>query len=715
MSEEGVSDAGVSEDGVSEEGLPQSRDVFLVGDWRVDRARGLLIRGAQQCRLEPRVMEVLVLLARRAGQVISKEEFFEAVWPDLAVEEGALSQCIYAIRKALGDDARQPRFVETVPRRGYRLIAEVLQPDAEARPKAATVWPRWTLIALALLLVGLLVWLVMQPRRPLRVMVLPFETDQCPQDWTNRIPGFVEQVRRVLETPAELDMISGTTSAALVPSAELPTEILRELKVDFVVQGQLLCQASTTGSVSSELVVELVRPDRVRIRSDTYDFEALGVESRIAEQVTHSLGLDLPRTARHTDSERAREAFQRGLAEVGRLVYDEARMLAAADEFERAIRLDPDYVQAWAELVQVHTSIYLNSDASPTRAQLAYKTLQQALDRGFTEVPEMRLAKAYYLYRIARDYPRALGEFTLAGRDAMIDGRVFEGQGYTYRRLGDLDEALEFLHRARRLDPRNHRLLAMIAETYRAQRQFAAADYWFQETLALKPGLAHVRGEQILNLLAAGDSLQTTRQRLDRASTEVHGLKYYQLLADIYQSSAEKGAATAAYQRALAHFGPDPERLFLVASADSAEEFETLRLSWRKVLLHQLAGQPEAARIQAEHNLAVLEREAAERPEHNFLPAYRAIALAQLGRCAPARAAANRAWDLAAQDKFSGPRVREARAVVLTLCGDSREAIEELAELLELEYQFSLCRRFLELDPVWRPLRAHTEFSRLLP
>ncbi len=704
---------------VAEGALPRNLSVFQIGDWEIDRPRGLVRCGRQQHRLEPRVMEVLVLLARHAGEVVHKEDFFAVVWADIAVEDGALPQCIHAIRKALGDDARQPRFVETVPRRGYRLLAEVNQIQAETESEGVlSTWQRWMLVSLVLVVVvaATLFWFAEPLHRPLRVMVLPFKAEQCPEDTESRIPGFTEQVRRVLESPAGLEMISGTTSATISSLEELSTETLHKLEVDFVVQGWLSCRASAAGQVSSKLVVELVRPDRVRLRSDTYEFEDLGVETQIAEQVTHSLDVELPRPARHTDNEHAWQAFQRGLAEVAHLVYDEARMLAAVSEFEQAIRLDPDYVQAWAELVQVHTSIYLNSDTSPVRAQLAYKTLKQALDRGFANVPEMRLAKAYYLYRIAQDYPQALAEFTLAGRNATIDGRVFEGQGYTYRRLGDLDKALEFLHQARRLDPRNHRLLAMIAETYRAQRRFAAADFWFIETLALKPELAHVRGEAALNRLAADDSVQVARQLLESVSPETaNDLKFYRMLFDLYESATPGAPSGRSNQLLLAYFGPHPQEIFPVGPVDSAEAFERLRLSWRKVLLHELAGQPEVARAQAKHNLEALGSELSGSTEHLLAPAYRAIALAQLGQCERARETADRGWRLAAEDKFSGPRVREARAVVSTLCGDAKAAVEELAELLETEYQFSLCRRFLELDPVWRPLYMSADFSRLLP
>jgi DNA-binding winged helix-turn-helix (wHTH) protein/tetratricopeptide (TPR) repeat protein len=104
---------------------------FLVGEWQVAPPLNLLVRGDEQVRLEPRVMDVLVHLAERADEVVSKEELIEHVWKGRYTTDDVLSVAIYSLRKSLGDDARRPRYVETVSRRGYRLIAPV-QPATEA-------------------------------------------------------------------------------------------------------------------------------------------------------------------------------------------------------------------------------------------------------------------------------------------------------------------------------------------------------------------------------------------------------------------------------------------------------------------------------------------------------------------------------------------------------------------------------------------------------
>jgi DNA-binding winged helix-turn-helix (wHTH) protein/tetratricopeptide (TPR) repeat protein len=100
-------------------------DGFVVGEWTVTPSRNLLVRGDEQVRVEPRVMDALVHLVERADRLVSKEDLIEHVWKCRHVTDDVLTVTICALRKALGDDARRPRYVETVSRRGYRLIAPV--------------------------------------------------------------------------------------------------------------------------------------------------------------------------------------------------------------------------------------------------------------------------------------------------------------------------------------------------------------------------------------------------------------------------------------------------------------------------------------------------------------------------------------------------------------------------------------------------------------
>jgi len=97
----------------------------LIGEWSVEPTLDALQRGDVTVRLEPKAMELLVALSSRPGEVVSREELLSAVWPGVVVGDEALSQAVTKLRKALGDDVRAPIYIETISKRGYRLIAPV--------------------------------------------------------------------------------------------------------------------------------------------------------------------------------------------------------------------------------------------------------------------------------------------------------------------------------------------------------------------------------------------------------------------------------------------------------------------------------------------------------------------------------------------------------------------------------------------------------------
>lgn len=128
---------------------PAEAAVVVVGSWTAHRASGELIGPAGTQVLEPKVMELLFLLAMRRGQVVSREEISARLWPKVVVNEDFLARCVFKLRKALGDDARAPRYIETLSRRGYRLAPEPTvteeaapapQPLPEPKPKPRHAW-----------------------------------------------------------------------------------------------------------------------------------------------------------------------------------------------------------------------------------------------------------------------------------------------------------------------------------------------------------------------------------------------------------------------------------------------------------------------------------------------------------------------------------------------------------------------------------------------
>jgi DNA-binding winged helix-turn-helix (wHTH) protein/predicted ATPase len=112
------------------------------GRYRFDAAQGLT-RGAHEVRLTPKSLAVLQALLERSGEIVTKEELFRSVWPDTAVSDAALTSCIQELRRALADDARHPRFIETVHRRGFRFVAQSSADEPiERRPDASPDAPR---------------------------------------------------------------------------------------------------------------------------------------------------------------------------------------------------------------------------------------------------------------------------------------------------------------------------------------------------------------------------------------------------------------------------------------------------------------------------------------------------------------------------------------------------------------------------------------------
>src|SRR5436190_23758210 len=113
---------------------------YRFDDVLVDCENFRIRKGGEPRLLGPRAFDLLVYLIAQRGRVIDKQEMFEQVWKETFVTDNALTKAVKEIRRALGDDADAPRYIETVPKRGYRFIAEVLTaaPDAAATAEATT-------------------------------------------------------------------------------------------------------------------------------------------------------------------------------------------------------------------------------------------------------------------------------------------------------------------------------------------------------------------------------------------------------------------------------------------------------------------------------------------------------------------------------------------------------------------------------------------------
>ena len=169
---------------------PSSRRLssFTVGDWLVEPRSCRQVRGDRVQRLRPQLVDLLSCLAKRPRELLLKEEILAEVWPGQHIAASGLSRCVAELRRALDDDARQPRYIEVIRKRGYRLIAPVVwleptsasvrhggepgargsgQPGARGQRDRSRVWRHWDrmgrwarLSAIALVVAGTIFMLI---------------------------------------------------------------------------------------------------------------------------------------------------------------------------------------------------------------------------------------------------------------------------------------------------------------------------------------------------------------------------------------------------------------------------------------------------------------------------------------------------------------------------------------------------------------------------
>jgi DNA-binding winged helix-turn-helix (wHTH) protein len=138
---------------------------FRIGEWRVEPQSNQIVSGDERVRLDPRVMQVLVCLAERAGEVVPHEQILKKVWEGAFVTDGVLTNAIWELRKAFRDDSVNPRFIHTVPRKGYRLVAP-LDPREENPPPRSRRAPAALVLLAAVALAFVGVWWVRRNAAP---------------------------------------------------------------------------------------------------------------------------------------------------------------------------------------------------------------------------------------------------------------------------------------------------------------------------------------------------------------------------------------------------------------------------------------------------------------------------------------------------------------------------------------------------------------------
>ena len=395
-------------------------DAYRFGEFVLERSqRRVLCRDGQSIELTPRLFNALLFFVEHPGELLDKETLFQALWPGLVVEENNLSQVVAGLRRALGDEAQGSRFIQTVPRHGFRFVAPVVKErhidvtkaasneTTAPEPASPPVDPgrrrhlRLALGAGAAAALGGAGWLtwIRHPGAPAKstLAVLPFKP--LAAEGRDRLleVGMADSLIARLSTAPGLVVRSAGAMERYAGAAQDPVRVARELEVSWIVDGSL----QRRGNLLRATARLLHAADGVAVWSGGFDekftsvFEVQDqISNRVAEALLPMLHAGLGTPARLSDigGTRNTDAYE---------LYLAARWRAQggrADEVEKgvallnqAIRIDPSYAMAWVELAQVQRRKLWNSDGL---AAEVFQPANAALQHALALVPNLAEAHA---------------------------------------------------------------------------------------------------------------------------------------------------------------------------------------------------------------------------------------------------------------------------------------------------------------------------------
>jgi len=292
---------------------PAATKKLEIGAWQVDATSGEISREGETVRLETRALRLLMCLAQRAGQVVSIEDLLAEVWPGVAVSQDSVYQAVATLRRQLGDDPKQPAYIETVPRLGYRMVArvaavsEMAVQEANAPGVRGTAKNRrfvWGAVAAACLILAAAGWALLAhtkgeqpeqahadtvpPAPQNSIAVLPFlDLTEGMRD-EEFADGMTEELIDRLSKIPGLQVPSATSSFFYKGKQEPVAEIAAALKVRYVLDGSV---RKSGGRL--RVAARLVRADNGYVAwSESYDrplHDILMVQDDIAGEVTKAL------------------------------------------------------------------------------------------------------------------------------------------------------------------------------------------------------------------------------------------------------------------------------------------------------------------------------------------------------------------------------------------------------------------------------------------
>ena len=587
---------------------------------------------------------------------------------------------------------------------------------AEEQPrKRRTARPIfWSLVALGAV-AGLLLSLHFFRAQPIAsaspttgkksVAVLPFEN--MSEDKANAYfaDGMQDEIITRLAKIGDLKVISRTSTLPYRGKPEKISEIARQLGVGHVVEGSVQRVADRV-----RINVQLIDAGTDdHLWAELYDrnvADVFEVQSEVATKIANSLQAKLSGreqqaiAAKLTENVAAYDAYLRGIDLSSRAGQNPDDMHRAVEAFTEAVRLDPEFSQAWALLSGVSSALYIQHlDRSPARQELARSAAETAT-RLAPDSPETLIANAYYRYQVLRDYAGARELFERVRREVPSSSEALAALARIARRESRWKDSIRLFEEAAKLNPRDAHLAMDRAWTSSMVRDYAATLEMIERAQAIVPHdvdvlmnkvwFFHWRGD----LPAARALLEKTDSQAKTALPTANQLLYERRYAEAARVVEERLAST--------------EPLSAIDRAISRQF-----VSWLRALMNDVEGATKGY-LAAKPDLEKLAR---EQPENIFVSGALAQVEAGLGNKEAALREGERAMAAlpATEDAVYGPVAEETMAVVETMVGEHDRAVERIERLLRTPYgAFPLTVAKLRLDPNWDPLRQHPRFKAIV-
>ncbi len=470
---------------------PPAARLLRFDDFELDVRAGQLRKRGSRLRLQGQPLQVLSALLNRAGEVVTREELRSEIWSaDTFVDfDHSLHNAIARIREALGDSADSPRYIETLPRRGYRFIAPVERVDAQVPsdspqsepPRELSVTrslskPRaFVITALLALVVTAFVWLARTGTHPTSaaprlnsIAVLPLSNLSGDPSEEFFADGMTDQLITDLAKVGSLRVVSRTSVIRYKGTKTALPEIARELNVDAIVEGSVI-RSGQRVRVTAQL---LQAPTDRHLWAETYDRDlgdVLRLQGEVAQAIAEQVRAQLTprqqaifRSARSVNPQ-AYEDYLRGRYYLDNQFAMPGPLKMAKNDFEESVRKDRDFALGYSGLALAYIYLYFfgNGEFSPDQAyRLAKEASEKSLQLDDSN-GEAHYAHALITFYFDWDFKTAERELDDAIALAPSYAWAHECRALHLSILGRRSEALEELANIGQLDPGPGSMLAM--------------------------------------------------------------------------------------------------------------------------------------------------------------------------------------------------------------------------------------------------------------